>query len=732
MTRIATVSLAGYKGLTRDYQLDGPTILSGRNGAGKSAALEGLRYALRGRVPSGLALDAVASYFPPRGGTVTVRDSTGRWITRGIRIDHAKKKVSEILTTSDTNPDVVGGAVDLSAWQVSEIVLDVAEFIALSAAKRREFILRLCGGGEVPEDLIASLEAEYAKEIGGPGATPAFLHYEMPEISAELAAMAKAWWRLRGLRDVLGSFLGAAAAGKSLSDIFLRLGEAAKESMLGSRKAAREAAAAQKELEAGVQGARAAAATIDAKRAALEKIREELSSYRARVERRDEAHRRLDAAREARERAEQARRDADSPNAAPPPGERPIPPAQDPRRAECLAELNHIEHEAEQLRRAIREFDRLLEAENDSGQKKVKAEDAFQRHERLPLRRVTLLLEEIPDEADPSMPELREAVRELAAGFNRETVELERQAEAAIPVHEAAREAAKGAEEGRNAARAKLHDLMEVSNRAARERLAKAEEEAKGGEADYRKRLATWDAADRAHRAAETSRAAASRALETAERGEAEARKRLAAVETVNGEAFPNLEIIEAKLYSAEAEAQAAEEAAGAVKAYEEAGARAAAAQVDEAAWKAAGQAIGVLRERVIGSSTAGLIDDIARVLRAAGRPEVPYLELETDRGRPAFDLGWTRGEVRTSITALSAGEAVLFLSALSVALTRRSPGRRLLLIEADPLDTGNLEALLRALAPVADELEACVVATAAEGWTAPEGWRVVKLGDGA
>jgi hypothetical protein len=223
------------------------------------------------------------------------------------------------------------------------------------------------------------------------------------------------------------------------------------------------------------------------------------------------------------------------------------------------------------------------------------------------------------------------------------------------------------------------------------------------------------------------------RELETAILAEAEARKRLAAVETVNGEAFPSMETIEARLYQAEAEAQAAEEAAGAVRAYEEAGERATKAQVDEAAWKAAGQAIGVLREKVIGDSTGGLIEDLSAVLRAAGRPEVPYLELETDRGRPAFDLGWIRGEARTSIAALSSGEAVLFLSALSIALTRRSPGRRLLLVEADPLDVGNLEALLRALSPQAAGLEALLVATAAGGWTAPEGWRVVKLnGKGA
>jgi hypothetical protein len=728
MDRIARISLAGYKGLTRDYTLDGPTILSGANGAGKSAALEALRYALRGRVPGGLALDAVAGYFPPRGGTVRVTDSAGRWIERGIKVDHGKKKVSEVLTTSSTKPDA--DEPDISAWQVSEVVLDVAEFVALSAAKRREFILRLCGGGEVPADLIASLEAEYAREIGGPGATAAIFDRPRSDIP-DIYRLVEAWRQPRGLREVLGSYLTAGAvAGKSLSDVFLRLGEVAKEGMLGSRKAAREAAAAQKELEAGVQGARAAAAEIAGRRAALEKIREELSAYRARVERRDEARRRVETAERARISAEH-RRDGGG-NPPPAPGPRPEAPAGDPRKTEAIEKLNTISRAREALRKEIASLEALLAVETTTGRWAVEAESAYQRHERLPMRRVIRCLEEIPDEADPSIPELREAVRELGAGYEAEALALERKAEKAHANHQEAREKAKGAEERRDVALAQVRDLDQQEALFSYEKAA-IEKELSAGEQGYRERLRAWEASDRAHRGAEAARAAVDRELETAILAEAEARKRLAAVETVNGEAFPSMETIEARLYQAEAEAQAAEEAAGAVRAYEEAGERATKAQVDEAAWKAAGQAIGVLREKVIGDSTGGLIEDLSAVLRAAGRPEVPYLELETDRGRPAFDLGWIRGEARTSIAALSSGEAVLFLSALSIALTRRSPGRRLLLVEADPLDVGNLEALLRALSPQAAGLEALLVATAAGGWTAPEGWRVVKLnGKGA
>jgi hypothetical protein len=722
--RIARISLAGYKGLTRDYTLDGPTILSGANGAGKSAALEGLRYALRGRVPGGLALDAVAGYFPPRGGTVRVTDSAGRWIERGIKVDHGKKKVSEVLTTSSTKPDA--DEPDLSAWQVSEVVLDVAEFISLSVAKRREFILRLCGGGEVPADLIASLEAEYAREIGGPGATAAIFDRPRSDIP-DIYRLVEAWRQLRGLREVLGSYLTAGAvAGKSLSDVFLRLGEVAKEGMLGSRKAAREAAAAQKELEAGVQGARAAAAEIAGRRAALEKIREELSAYRARVERRDEARRRVEAAERARISAE-ARRDGGG-HPPPAPGPRPEAPAADPRRIDIYARLQE-EIAADACRRENRhQAKRLLDAENAAHRVWIDAETEVEGLKKMSIARVVNLLAEIPDEADPSIPELREAVENLSSGWQENLRKAEAQAASLHETAKATSEAAKGREELEIQLGSEIRE-GEERMAALRAQLAQVEHELSAGEQGYRERLRAWEAADRAHRGAEAARAAVDRELETAILAEAEARKRLAAVETVNGEAFPSMETIEARLYQAEADAQAAEEAAGAVRAYEEAGERATRAQVDEAAWKAAGQAIGVLRERVVGQSTAGITDEINTILHSAGRTETAFLELETERGRPCFSLGWTKGEERAPLEALSGGEGVIFLAALALALTRRSPGRRLLLVEGDGLDAGNFSGLLRALRPQAEGLQACVVATSRAELGDTEGWRVMKLG---
>ena len=88
MSRITHVELDGYKGIFRRHELGPLTLLSGPNGLGKSAVLEGLRYALSGEVPSGKALDEVARFFPPRGGAVLVIDADGNWLRRGIERDH--------------------------------------------------------------------------------------------------------------------------------------------------------------------------------------------------------------------------------------------------------------------------------------------------------------------------------------------------------------------------------------------------------------------------------------------------------------------------------------------------------------------------------------------------------------------------------------------------------------------------------------------------------------------
>jgi hypothetical protein len=122
------------------------------------------------------------------------------------------------------------------------------------------------------------------------------------------------------------------------------------------------------------------------------------------------------------------------------------------------------------------------------------------------------------------------------------------------------------------------------------------------------------------------------------------------------------------------------------------------------------------------------LLSVVNNLFQKAGRHERVYLELENDRGKPIFELGWTKDGKRVSLRALSAGETVLLTAALSVAIALKSPGRKLLLVEADPLDPENLRGLFPALLPWAEKLDALIVATASPVED-PEGWTVMRLG---
>jgi DNA repair exonuclease SbcCD ATPase subunit len=180
-----------------------------------------------------------------------------------------------------------------------------------------------------------------------------------------------------------------------------------------------------------------------------------------------------------------------------------------------------------------------------------------------------------------------------------------------------------------------------------------------------------------------------------------------------------------------------AEEAAGALKAYRDAVARAKSEQVSEAAWKAAEAASKRARETYVADVVRPLVDDVAALLAAAGRSERVYLELENERGKPVFDLGWVSGDSRRSLSALSGGEAVLFCAALAVTIARRSTGRKVLLIEADPLDEENLAMLLSALSAMDVDLDAVLIATSTEvpsghkfaEWVdRPARWKVIRF----
>ena len=720
MNRITKVTLTGFKGIHREYDLSPATVFSGPNGSGKSSCVEGLIYALTGSTPAGKSEDRVAQYFPARGGRVKVEDSDGNWIERGIIRDFAKAKVSSQLRTSDDAEDAEEP--DLSRWKAAGAVLDLREFLGLSPEKRREFVLKLCGQGQGDDDIWPAIELAFFREVGGPGANLDLATMGTNDLGEELAALLTAWKRPRGLAEVLQSYL---TSGKSLSETFLKLGEVAKEQRLAARREGQQAAAAEQELEAEAHGARAAAADVKAHRSKVEKLREELTACRGGIARLEEAQRGLVEAERRLAEAEVASDKALKAAAeTPQPGTRPEAPGADPRREvlqskliDCQARIMLLKQTMDGCRQVQ---DQRRVAEGDL----QRAQAALKGWETHPLGKLQNLMDEIPIDAHPKIEDLREVVWEVCGHWQDQFLQLENDVAAFTKKAEDLRQRSAGAGK-------KLIDLQgelaeeEGTVLALREEISALDGSQAGSFGEYKVQLARWERRDRAYRQAQERLKGAEAALQAAEKACETAEARVESLDEVNG---GELEQLQEKLVHAQHDQELAEKAAGALQAYDSASARARQAQVDQAAWGHAEKAIQSVRERLVGAATAGLLSDLNAILQAAGREENVYLELENDRGKPIFELGWARAGVRTALPALSAGEAVIFCAALSVALTKRSPGRRLLLIEADPLDLKNLESLLRALAPQAAELEALVVATAAVGWKAPQGWEVVVL----
>src|SRR5690606_30149886 len=123
MSRITKIDLRSWKGIDREIELSPLTLITGPNGAGKSATIEGLLYALTGDTPTGRSGDIVARYVGPRGGSVTVTDAEGRFLRRGVEIDHESHKVSEVFECSEGSAE---------SWACDPFVLSTADFLGLS------------------------------------------------------------------------------------------------------------------------------------------------------------------------------------------------------------------------------------------------------------------------------------------------------------------------------------------------------------------------------------------------------------------------------------------------------------------------------------------------------------------------------------------------------------------------------------------------------------------------
>jgi len=714
MNPIRIVSLLGFKGLDRQYSIEGPTLLRGPNGAGKSACLEGIVYALSGRVPSGKKLEVVAGYLPVLNGGlagVELSDSAGAKIFRGITQDR-KGKLSETIDCSD-----------LSAWESSEVVLDVREFLSRSPEKRREFVLALVGGGEAGPNLIATIEAHYAKEIAGQAATAASLR--QPQDLGDAGVLAAAWTAPRGLREVIEATL-AGARGKSLSEACSALMEAAKQGKLIARKRAQDAEAAADEAATKIRGKDGAGVEAENVKLGIESVEELLADARLVIalhqERRaalQAAIDRLDSATRAREEAKQDLAQIRQPGYKPMEPERP-----DPKEHE--KKIKELDVEYRRIQKLEEEAANLVSDRDNAAKGFARSRASLEEHSKVPISILVKEMALVPDHAHSNVPALRAAVAEVSAGWKmgleaREGVFLKYERDCADA------EALYSDFCDENGSLEQIKGLKEKIS----ENAKKAGDEHRAVEDAYMAEFKAyqetrnkWEKQEDAHAKAAMRHISADAAVGEAKRGCEEAKK------AVDETPAPDYDIatLEARAASLRGEYETLHAAAQAVARHAELESQAENLRDVEEAWKAAEKAIAAVRETQIGSSTEGLLVDLADILKRAGREESPYLTLENARGVPIFEMGWVAENKKVPLGSLSSGEAVLFAAALSVAITRRSQGRKVLLVEADPLDTTNIEALLGALLRVGGELDALLVATASEGFVVPAGWHQIKL----
>lgn len=706
MSRITTICLEGFKEQHRTVNLEERNLLLGPNGAGKSAVMEGLIYALTGAVPAGRSPELVARYFGPKGGSVRVVDADANWITRGIEVGKGGK-ISQILESEGD-------------WETNEALLNIREFLGLSADKRRGFILELVGSGKL--DDLTELECQIgdatAKQLAGPAATLDNLAVEdkILDLPEELQPVVRLWpgaWE--HIQSVAAHHRGTA------SQLFQRLTKDAAELKNAARKAGVRHNAAAAELEQGVKGAKIAAAELQAADSAVIVAEKDLGDQR---ETAGVYQERLDAFRSSgRDVISLENRmlsAVDRVKGFGPLGDKPEAPEPSPEGPELDKRLATILKDREAIEEAIRESEALRR----KSEQLADVEARLKALEAEPIGELVARMQEVKEQMRPAsgagielMGLLEEAVAKVAASWN----QSRRECEAAIAKH-------------REDLPAGMSVPLSISPKIG-ERLAelKADEEetrvallrvAEGEKAAYRVYVEALGSREEEleRRKAQTDEAEALRRELQAAKKDQKAR-----LKALQNSTAPEVASAEKALEKAQEALSRAQEAAGEVQAYERAIANAQEEKDSEALWKAVEGACKGARETYVAQVVGPLVDDLHAVLRACGRSERVYLRLENDHGSPIFDLGWSDGTSRTSIVALSAGEAAIFSTALVVTLSRWAKGRRVLLAEVDPLDPENLWRYLEAVRGLEDAWDACLVATK-EPSVNDQGWNVVRF----
>lgn len=146
MIGVQTITLDGWKGVTRTFHLGQLNLIKGANGTGKSAIITALRWACTGETEIGRDLESVLKYCAADGAAVTVTLTDGFEWTRSIARGLNGKNNSETVTIAGKSSVNSTTAKVLIAEHVGDIAEAWGEaFLVKSAEEKRDRIVDLVG-----------------------------------------------------------------------------------------------------------------------------------------------------------------------------------------------------------------------------------------------------------------------------------------------------------------------------------------------------------------------------------------------------------------------------------------------------------------------------------------------------------------------------------------------------------------------------------------------------------
>ena len=738
LARVASVTLRGWSGLDRTYDLDGASaLISGANGAGKTALVDALRFAVAGTSRRGKRPEDVWRHARSEATEIAVTvELAGLSWTRGI--NREGDKLVGYLEIAGKPRLKIREAEALLAAELRALPAQfgLAGYHDLSPAAKRDFLLVLLGVANVGG--LAGRVARYAQVAALPPALTRLIGGR--DSSADLLAL------LYGAKDAVNACVTAAreatSAARALQDqqMSMPAGTAcqAEEDQELAREARIDAAsalAAAREREEFYQWAAKAEADARQALAVLQAAAEERTLFddssdvdrlRAALA---EAQSTLDQTRRAEEAERDSLRDLDAQADAA---------CLDLRAKEARASETKIASDAKKavyLAAARAEIE--SKAALETLEKRIEALEHGPAAEALACYSAAV-------HGDIDWVRLGELIRAWAA-----VAELEQARDRAVNALDQAKKAEQAAESAEGQA-----DIW--SDTAADAELERKEAEVTTAQAAEARSAAALRLRDLVLEtiAAEASIATARGNLDAISVGQddpgrdlalAAARhaEALAALDACPALARPLAEFAAQALAAAESEksaqdhSRAHQEARGRAKHLAGAVALVASAEAETMVAKSILAAVQSVREEVMAEVIAPLTEAMRPILIDAWPPAPGchavsvYAELETLHGHAAAELGIVvlgadDRRYRVSYETMSGAQAAVFDAALLAALIARGSRLAVLPLELDAMAPSTASMLLCALAEHAPAVQ--VLASTWQGIAPPSGWKVVEV----